>query len=71
MPEHRRTAREHAGEVVDEQRRDERRHEPLRTSTTIVGTPSFHPIARQTFVAPIEREPDRRMSIPRTSRTSQ
>ncbi len=44
---------------------------PFRTSTTIVGTPSFHPIARQTFVAPIECEPTRRMSIPRKMRTSQ
>ncbi len=44
---------------------------PFATSTRIVGTPSFHPIARQTFVAPIECEPTRRMSIPRKIRTSQ
>ena len=44
---------------------------PFSTSTTIVGTPSFQPIARQTFVAPIECDPTRRMSIPRKMRTSQ
>ena len=71
VPEHRGGAREHAGDVADEHGRDERRHEALSTSITIVGTPTFRPIDAPDVRCADLAEPTRRMSIPRTSRTSQ
>ena len=71
MSQHRRAAGECPGHVTRDERRDERRKDPFKTSSTITGIAYRGPKLLQTFVAPMLPLPTARMSSPRVQRTTQ
>ncbi len=71
VAEHRRAAGEHADQLADEERADERGHEALGDVEHDDRDPVALPYVRQTLLAPMLPLPTLRMSSPLTSRTTQ